>query len=144
MKLIDADKLRAEIERRKTHFNKEATKYQYRHIDYANSCYGARDALRDLENFLDTLSEEPDKSLDAVAKEYSLPFCGGRDLFMSDIADAFKAGAKWQKEQMLKDAVEGEILMQYSGRLCAETIHAINEDKFKLGDKVRIVIVKED
>ena len=52
--------------------------------------------------------------------------------------------AEWQKEQMMKDAVEGEIQMRYSGSLCAKTIRVINEDKFKLGDKVRIIIVKED
>lgn len=78
-----------------------------------------------------------------------------------------KAGAKWQyqkdrgefakikaktwsegfdacKEQMLKEAVEGEIQMRYSGCLCAKTIRAINEDKFKLGDKVRIIIVRQE
>lgn len=54
------------------------------------------------------------------------------------------AGRQDEKEQMMKDAVEGEIQMRYSGCLCAKTIRAINEDKFKLGDKVRIIIVKED
>ena len=63
MKYIDADKLKAEIERRRLHFNKEAEKYQALNNGYSQNCYGARDALRDLENFLDTLSEEPDKSL---------------------------------------------------------------------------------
>lgn len=84
------------------------------------------------------------------------------------LADAFIAGAKWQaekdketielaedhayfagsvneREQMMKDAVEGEIQMRYSGCLCAKTVRAINEDKFKLGDKVRIIVLpKED
>ena len=48
------------------------------------------------------------------------------------------------KVQMMKEAVEGEIQMRYSGCLCAKTIRAINEDKFKFGDKVRIIIVKEE
>ena len=49
------------------------------------------------------------------------------------------------KEQMMKDAVEGEIQMRYSGSLCAKTIRVINEDKFKLGDKVSIIVLpKED
>lgn len=60
MKYIDAEHLKAEIERRKAHFNKEATKYQYRHIDYANNCFGARDALRDLLSFIDSLQQELD------------------------------------------------------------------------------------
>lgn len=50
--------------------------------------------------------------------------------------------AQWQKEQLMKEAVEGEIQMRYSGCLCAKTIRAINEDKFKLGDKVKLIIVK--
>ena len=95
-------------------------------------------------SFLDTLSEEPDKSLEEVAYKYS--FDSRSSIYgQVDVIDAFKAGAKWQKEsQMLKDAVEGEIQMRYSGSLCAKTIRVINEDKFKLGDKVRIIIVKED
>lgn len=58
MKSSIKDQIRQEIERRKTHFNKEATKYQYRHIDYANNCFGARDALRDLLPFIDSLPDE--------------------------------------------------------------------------------------
>ena len=65
-------------------------------------------------------------------------------LFGKQIETTFIAGAEWHKEQMMKEAVEGEIQMRYSGCLCAKTIRAINEDKFKFGDKVRIVIVKED
>ena len=88
-----------------------------------------------------------------------------------DIKDAFIAGAEWKyqkdraefaklkakewsdgydegiakgKEQMLKGAVEGEVQMKYNGGLCAKTIRPINEDMFRLGDKVRIIILKED
>lgn len=59
MKYIDADKLKVEIERRRLHFNKEAEKYQALNNGYSQNCYGARDALRDLENYLDTLPEQP-------------------------------------------------------------------------------------
>lgn len=52
------EKIKAEIERRRLHFNKEAEKYQALNNGYSQNCYGARDALRDLENFLDTLPEE--------------------------------------------------------------------------------------
>ena len=58
------EKIRQEIERRRLHFNKEAEKYQALNYGYSQNCYGARDALRDIENFLDTLSEEPDKSME--------------------------------------------------------------------------------
>lgn len=70
-----------------------------------------------------------------------------REMIMSDgsyFQKCYELGKKDMSETMMKDAVEGEIQMRYSGCLCAKTIRAINEDKFKLGDKVRIIIVKED
>ena len=52
-------------------------------------------------SFLDTLSEEPDKSLEEVAYKYS--FDSRSSIYgQVDVIDAFKAGAEWQKEQMLK------------------------------------------
>lgn len=47
-------------------------------------------------------------------------------------------------EQMMQDAAEGEIQMRYSGCLCAKTTRAINEDKFKFGDKVKIIVIKDE
>jgi hypothetical protein len=69
------------------------------------------------------------------------------DMYMSDnriFLKCYEQGKVDMKEQMLKEAVEGEIQMRYSGCLCAKTIRAINEDKFKLGDKVCIIIVREE
>lgn len=104
--------------------------------------------------------EKIDKSLEEAAEEYvkttSVKVWGrinpkedlkgymARANYGVGLLDGFKAGAEWQKEQMLKDAVEGEIQMRYSGCLCAKTISAINEDKFKFGDKVCIVVLKAE
>lgn len=67
------------------------------------------------------------------------------DLETADLlAIAHLQGMEQQKNKMLEEAVEGEIQMRYSGCLCAKTIRAINEDKFKLGDKVRVIVIKED
>lgn len=87
--------------------------------------------------------------LEKAAEEYACSWReegnkGVRELFPKPAYRAFIAGAEWQKQQMLKEAVEGEIQMRYSGCLCAKTIRAINEDKFKFGDKVRIVVLKEE
>ena len=69
-------KIKAEIERRRLHFNKEAEKYQALNNDYSQNCYGARDALRDLENFLDTLESEkpinPDDAMKALDEKIAL------------------------------------------------------------------------
>ena len=58
--------------------------------------------------------------------------------------DGVNEGKEAMREQMLKDAVEGEICMRYSGSLCATSIFpCLDEAKFKLGDKVKLIIVKE-
>ena len=52
-----------------------------------------------------------------------------------------KAGIEWQKKQMLKDAVEGEIVKDISNKLAVTA--KVNLEGFKFGQKVKIVIVKE-
>ena len=62
--------IKTEIERRRLHFNKEAEKYQAINNGYSQNCYGARDALRDLENFLSALeSEKPMNSDEELDQE---------------------------------------------------------------------------
>jgi hypothetical protein len=59
-----------------------------------------------------------------------------------DIREAFIAGYNLCKEQMMKEAVEGEVVKDISNKLAVTA--KINLDGFKFGDKVRIIIVKED
>lgn len=95
--------IRAKIERRINELDKD----KYINID-AKACRVSE--LSSLKRFLDTLSEEPDKSLEEAAKQFV-----GYDMDTDDLRDyevgiqAFIAGSKWQKEQMLKDAVEGTL-----------------------------------
>ena len=166
------EKIRQEIERRRLHFNKEAEKYQALNNGYSQNCYGARDALRDLENFLDTLSEEPDKSLEEAARRYqegvivdtTIYYCGACEdvYFANRIADAFIAGAEWQAEQddrdvvfwkgmqyaiaeMKKEAVEGVIIDSGFDDGTAFVTMNIPDRRYDRGDKVRIIILpKED
>lgn len=66
--------------------------------------------------------------------------------FYDALAEFFIAGAKWQKEQMMKEAVEGNVIdflyddeIDYaSAKIVFTTI-----PKLKEGDKVRVIIVKE-
>ena len=89
--------------------------------------------------------EKADKSVEEAAEDLfeTIEVHEHENIFDDTFNKIFVAAAEWQREQMLKDAVEGEIQMRYIGCLCATTTRAINEDKFKLGDKVRIIIVKE-
>ncbi len=54
---------------------------------------------------------------------------------------AFLAGAKWQRDQMMKVGAEGKVVKDINNKLAVTA--KINLDGFKFGDKVRIIIVKE-
>lgn len=51
-------------------------------------------------------------------------------------------GASWQKEQMMKEAVEGEVVKDISNKLAVTA--KINLDGFKFGDKVRVIVCKKE
>ena len=85
--------------------------------------------------------EEPDKSLEEEIRRYLREECSSDDEpATSETARHF---AEWQKAQMLKDAVEGKVYFQMGG------IKRVKSDDFEnpdihLGDKVKLIIVKED
>ncbi len=101
------EKIRAKIERRINELDKD----KYINID-AKACRVSE--LSSLKRFLDTLSEEPDKSLEEAARHseiltYPMPDDGDIEKVMK-VQEArifheigFKAGAEWQKEQMTKE-----------------------------------------
>ena len=63
---------------------------------------------------------------------------------ISYIIKAFKAGAQWKKEQMMKDAVEGQVLrasLQNDVRIVSDKIQ---NDNLKINDRVKIIVIKED
>ena len=57
--------------------------------------------------------------------------------------DGVEEGKKAMEKQMLKEAVEGEVVKDINNKLVV-TAKNVNLDKFKFGDKVRIIIVKEE
>lgn len=137
------EKIRAEIERRKniceSVFERGAdTYYQGKAVAYG-----------ELLPFLDTLSEEPDKSLEEAARRYAIP------AYMKDVDEnyldeypydpvaekAFKAGAEWQKSQMLKDAVEGRVFMSFAP---GHNQMVMADVDLPTNTKVRIVVLKAE
>jgi len=54
------------------------------------------------------------------------------------IEDAFIAGAKWDREQMMKEAVEGKIIFLFNGDVA---INIGDVDEYNLGDKVRLIVI---
>lgn len=124
------------------------------YLDNSEQALGYGLALDDIEKFLDTLSEEHDKNLEEAAEEYGKAQYGRKASLLPDrcrgcyapIVYAFITGAEWQKSQMLKDAVETEV-WNYSSDEDLRAIPLFGIDKFnnlKDGDKVRIVIIKEE
>jgi len=114
--------------------------------------------------------EQPDKSLEEAAEEYTDGKSWAKENYLTPyIREAFNAGAKWQKEQMeerwlkdregcfwdgveegkkvmkeqmMKGAVEGFIFQ--SADYYPKELIARYEGDLKMGDKVKLIIVKED
>ena len=61
------------------------------------------------------------------------------------VSPAFKAGANWQKEQMMTKAFDGEILENYDGKVIKydDTILDEKLSDCKVFDKVKIIVIKE-
>lgn len=68
---------------------------------------------------------------------------GNDPLTVFDFEDIARHFAEWQKEQMLKDAVEGEVYPYHSYNRDATAI-LVDIPKENLGDKVRIVVLKAE
>jgi len=126
----------------------------------ANLEIGAAQALDDLRSFLFTLESEhladarktSPKDLEEAAKEYAKAYTdndngNGGDDWEDDIRITFQAGAKWDREQMMKGAVEGEIK---DFRFVREINYSSTKIEFdsipelKEGDRVRVVVLPKE
>lgn len=135
------EKIRQEIKRRYDYENEmyHKKKPDGRSNDGWAESLAIMGVLEELLTFLDTLSEEPDKSLEEAAEEY---IKDGRYLPEAFVVrPAFKAGAKWQKSQMLKDAVEGRVFMSFAP---GHNQMVMADVDLPTNTKVRIVILKEE
>lgn len=138
------------------------------YLDNSEQALGYSAALDDIEKFLDTFSEEPDKNLEAEIQWYLREKCSGDDEpTVSEIARYF---AKWQyqkdrgefakirakiwcegfdahKEQMLKNAVEASVNtyeLTPGGSAYVEFVADMLVAHFRSNDKVRIVVLKDE
>ena len=98
--------------------------------------------------------EEPvNEDLEEVSRQYALNNTPYEDC-TEEMQDAFKAGAQWQKEVLMKDILDGYVCFNDSAHNEELPDHCIitNEEPkesfekrgLKLGDKVKVIIVKED
>ena len=142
--MTDKELIRQEIERR---YNCEKCYPLDREANVAAA------VLQELLLFIDSLPEEPaSEDLEEATHKYSRewyakrigtnPKCNG---CYSHIKDAFTAGAKWQKQQIMKDAVEGVIdIRKWPAKAQVEFYDRLPDFDVRTGDKVKIIIVKEE
>ena len=102
-----------------------------------------------LTEFAEKLKEPTSDDLEQAAIDYDScrPALYGEDdegdyvEYIEVRKDAFIAGAQWQREQMMKDAIEVRINRDRLYNL-KPIIHEKYLD-YKIGDKVKIIIIKE-
>jgi hypothetical protein len=134
--MTQIEQIKAEIERRMKKNQQDATE----------SGAGAFYEDRELLSFINSLpAEQPSEDLEEAANIYA----NKQGLELKPFAiKFFKSGAQWQKEQMMKSAIEGCWIKR--NRYTKEnvlnglsvTCDAIQ--KFRDGDTVKVIIVKED
>lgn len=91
-------------------------------------------------------SEIPKELKEASEKEYPCDKSWMTDSMLDMNAHcqvAFWKGAKWDREQMMKEAVEGLICATITGTNAISFLSPLPKE-LMAGDKFRIIIVKED
>lgn len=98
--------------------------------------------LSEIEEFIKALQKEPvsdDLEEAAEAWCHNDDNTGSCDYIGVTVCEyAFKAGAKWKKEQMMSKAIDAKLLEGHLIRLKGIT-HPLH-----VGDKVKVIIIKED
>ena len=131
------------------------------YVSQENSTLGKlyKEAMEELEEKIALYEKNHKKSvsndLEEAAKIYTVSLVVNEIIpdatvkQLREVADkSFKAGAQWQKEQMMKDAVEREVKVDAGGYpyIDATELYDYDEDKplAKEGDKVKLLIIKEE
>lgn len=82
--------------------------------------------------------EPVSESLEKAATKYA------QDKYMPvQTSQAFKAGAEWQKEQMMKDAVYGLVCGHDESSPAWIDLNLLNKPNVKVGTEVKLIIIKD-
>lgn len=84
--------------------------------------------------------EKVSEDLELASEKYSCKFSSSK-YGHDKVKDAVVWGANWQREQMMAKAVDGEIGYWNIRGL---SVNMELPSKYKEGDKVKLIIVKED
>ena len=132
MKANKIDLIKAEVERLQNELIQEKEKGYCSDIDDA--------CILELQNvltFIDSLEEEPvSDDFEKEVRKYAPIYYKDNDI--SKFARHF---ANWQKKQMMKDAIE---LPLYLDGDFLTVDYDFTESGYKVGDKVKMIIIKEE
>ena len=136
-------KIKAEVEQR---INEEEATYPINRggywLDEERDAFAIATEYKRFLSFLSTIeSEKPIDGLEDEAVSYC--FDNGLNLSPRVATDFARHFAQWGKDQMMEEAVEGEVVKDINNKL-AVTAKNVNLDKFKFGDKVRVIICKKE
>ena len=105
-------------------------------------CNCKNEAYDEILSFINSLPEESvNNDLEKMAEQYAFQNHG--TLMAQNISiDAFKACAQWQKEQILKNSIIAHVFGKENGKslFCFK----VDDDKYLVGNEVKIILVKED
>lgn len=142
--MSDIEKIRQEIDR----MHQQAVLAAYGNLtDWLKSRIAT---CVDILAFIDHLPEEPDKSLEEAAEKSAMQYYvdGGYSPFQNIETSAHKvgfiAGAKWQKNQMMKKTVDGEVGYWNQVGLSILLDKSLEKMGYDENTKVKLIIVKED
>ena len=140
--MTDVEKIRKEVERLQNELIQEKERGHGSDIDDA--------CILELQNvltYIDLLQKEfVNEDLEEAAKHYLYNNILYDDVYVGnptdkDCIEMFKAGAQWQKEQMMAKAIDANCFGFQDDALFSFRLPA---DKYLVGSKVKIIVITED
>ena len=113
--------------------------------EYERGCNdGKENTLDDLLRFIDSLPEEPiSEELEEAANNFLTGFYGvGEPHNPTDIG-IFEAGAQWDRQLLMKDAIDTIMVYDVLNDLIPG-IEDLSTNGYTVGDKVKVIIIKDE
>lgn len=142
--MSDKQKIKAKIEKLKSEYNKES---------YFRTVRGdtAREVLGELLSFIDSIPEDAGcNDLDEEIVNWCNHGDLGIDFDYEAIRNTAHRFANWQKQQMMKDALDCSIIMHPNDRFANYSVSAYvpplhpASTYISNGEKVKIIIIREE
>lgn len=135
------------------YINKSALVAEIDRLREEKGAFYASDVLYNLEDFLDTLEvkEVQEEPVSNDLKDAAIEYCGGHKGSDARARAAFVVGANWKKQQMMKDTIDGYVTGNDERDIDVwieserfRWIENKNVTELNIGDKVKLVIIKEE